>query len=121
MTRRETGILGERIARDFLSAKGYGILETNYHCRDGEIDIIARKQDTLVFVEVRTRTGNTFGTPEESVTPQKCEKLRLTAEHYGQNHADLPETWRIDFIGVRLDRDLRVLGIDHIENAVEGT
>ncbi len=120
MTRRETGILGEHVARDYLEEKGYRILETNYHCREGEIDIVARQQDTLIFVEVRTKTGNQFGTPVESVTERKCEKLRLAAEHYGQDHEGLPETWRIDFIGVRLARNLKVIRIDHIENAVEG-
>lgn len=120
MTRRDTGILGEHIARDYLEEKGYRILETNYHCREGEIDIIAIKHDTLVFVEVRTRTGDQFGTPEESMTERKCEKLRLAAEHYGQSHEFLPEDWRIDFIGIRLTRDLKVIRIDHIENAVEG-
>ncbi len=120
MTRRDIGILGEHIAHDLLEEKGYHVLETNYRCPDGEIDIVARKQDILVFVEVRTKTGSTFGTPEESITPRKCEKLRLTAEHYGQNHEGLPENWRIDFIGIRLGRNLKVTRIDHIENAVEG-
>ncbi len=56
MKRRDTGILGEKVARDFLKKRGFRILETNYRCPEGEIDIVARQKDSLVFVEVRTRT-----------------------------------------------------------------
>ena len=74
MKRREIGILGEKLARDFLKKKGYRILETNFRCQYGEIDIIARKKDYLVFIEVRTKTSNDFGTPEESITHVKERK-----------------------------------------------
>ena len=68
MKRREVGILGERIAQSFLEQNGYNIVETNYRCSEGEIDVIARREDLLVFVEVRTRRSNNFGSPEESIT-----------------------------------------------------
>ena len=61
MTRKETGDLGERVARDFLKKRGYRIVETNFRCREGEIDIVARQRDCLVFVEVRTKSGPGFG------------------------------------------------------------
>ena len=71
MKRRDTGILGKKLARDSLNKRGYRILETNYRCPEGEIDIIARHKDSHVFVEVRTKTSSEFGSPEESITPAK--------------------------------------------------
>jgi len=121
MKRRETGALGERLACDFLGKNGYDILETNYRCRDGEIDIIAKQGDTLVFVEVRTKKSRQFGTPEESITPTKMERLRTVAAHYGQNHDNLPTNWRIDVVAIQMDTRSRVSRIELIENAVEET
>jgi len=121
MKRRETGALGERLACDFLGKNGYDILETNYRCRDGEIDIIAKQGDTLVFVEVRTKKSRQFGTPEESITPTKMERLRTVAAHYGQNHDNLPTNWRIDVVAIQMDTRGRVSRIELIENAVEET
>jgi len=120
MNRRETGILGEKLACDFLGKNGYRILETNYRCPAGEIDIVARRRDTLVFIEVRTKRSRGFGSPEESVTPAKMEKLRTVAAHYGQHRPDLPASWRIDVVAVQLDRNNRPSRIEIIENAVAG-
>lgn len=119
MKRRETGILGEKLARDFLKKRGYRIGETNYRCREGEIDIIARDKDCLVFVEVRTKTGVGYGTPEESITPAKMHRLATAAASYRQAHPDLPETWRIDVVAIELDRKGKPSRIELIENAVE--
>ena len=63
MKRRDTGILGEKLARDFLRKRGYRILETNYRCPQGEIDIVAWHKDCLVFIEVRTKKSREFGSP----------------------------------------------------------
>ena len=79
MKRRHIGILGENLAKDFLKKRGYRILETNYRCPAGEIDIIARQKDYLVFVEVRTKKSLEFGSPEESITPAKKDRMRATA------------------------------------------
>ncbi|MFC2070987.1 YraN family protein, partial [Chloroflexota bacterium] len=84
MKKRNTGILGEKLAGDLLKKRGYKILEKNYRCPRGEIDIIARHKDTLAFIEVRSKTSLEFGTPEESITPIKKEKIRTTALHYLQ-------------------------------------
>jgi putative endonuclease len=121
MKRRETGELGEKLACDFLGKNGYHILETNYRCPDGEIDIIAQQEDTLVFVEVRTKRSSTFGSPEESITPTKMERLRTVAAHYGQNRGNLPATWRIDVVAIQMDSKGKVSRIELIENAVEET
>jgi putative endonuclease len=118
MNRRDTGILGEELARDFLKERGYCIIESNYRCPEGEIDIVARCADYLVFVEVRTRRSLRFGSPEESVTPAKKERLIASAAHYYQNHSPLPQLWRIDFVAVELDRFGKPSRVDLIENAI---
>jgi putative endonuclease len=119
MKRRETGAVGEKIARDFLGKNGYDILETNYRCPGGEIDIIAKQADTLVFIEVRTKKNRLFGSPEESITRVKKERLRTLADHYGQEHDNLPSTWRIDVVAIQMDNSGRVSRIELIENAVD--
>ncbi len=118
MTRRQTGILGEKLAREFLKRQGYRILETNYRCPRGEIDIVARHKDSLVFVEVRTKTSLEFGSPGESITHAKQGRMRTTALHYLQEHDNLPLQWRIDVVSVELDQRGKLLHIELIENAV---
>ncbi len=119
MKRRDTGILGEKLAKDFLKKRGYRILETNYRCPKGEIDIIARHKDSLVFIEVRTKTSLEFGSPEESITPAKKERMRATAYHYRQTHNNLSPLWRIDVVAVELNQKGEQSRIELIENAVD--
>ena len=118
MKRRDTGILGEKLAGDFLKKRGYHILETNYRCPEGEIDIVAKRKDSLVFVEVRTKTSTEFGSPEESITPAKKERMRTAALYYRQAHGNLPMTWRIDVVAVELTQKGKLSRIELIENAV---
>jgi putative endonuclease len=118
MNRRDTGMMGEKLAREFLGQNGYKILETNYRCPGGEIDIIAQQKDTLVFIEVRTKKSRMFGGPEESITPVKAARLRTLAAHYGQNHDNLPESRRIDVVAIQMNRNGRASRIEIIENAV---
>ena len=119
MKRRDTGILGEKLAQDFLRKQGYLILETNYRCSEGEVDIIANHGEFLIFVEVRTKRSFQQGSPEESITPAKMERLRTVTAHYLQAHHDLPSSWRIDVVAIELDRNNKPLRIELIENAVE--
>jgi len=118
MKRRDTGILGEKLARDFLKKRGYRILETNYHCPEGEIDIVAKHKDSLAFIEVRTKKSLEFGSPEESITKTKRERLRAAASRYQQTHDNLPQSWRIDFVAVELDQKGKPSRIELIENVV---
>jgi len=118
MKRRDTGILGEKIASQFLKKRGYQIKEANYRCPEGEIDLIARHKDYLVFIEVRTKRSLAFGTPEESITAAKREKLRTVAARYQQTHDNLPQLWRIDVVAIELDSKGRPSRIELIENAV---
>ncbi len=118
MKRKELGDIGEELARKFLKKKGYRIHETNFRCREGEIDIIAEQKDYLVFIEVRTKTSSRFGSPEESVTFAKKEKLIASALAYMSSHKDLPDNWRIDFVGIELDEKGKATRIELIQNAV---
>lgn len=117
---RSLGNFGERVAASHLEAKGYEILERNWSVREGEIDIIASKPDEIVFVEVRSRRGRTFGTPEESITGRKAAHVRAAAAAYVQEHPDVPDNQRIDVVVLELDAKGRVLRVEQIENAIEG-
>jgi len=118
MKRRDLGALGEKIAAEHLANLGYLIRERNFRTREGEIDIIAEKDDFLVFVEVRTRRSQSFGTPEESVTARKRERLIALAQAYMEGRDDLPLSWRIDVVAVELTRDGKVIRLELIENAI---
>ena len=118
MKRRDTGILGEKLAKDYLKRRGYRIRETNYRCPEGEIDIVAEHKDYLVFIEVKTRRSLEFGSPEESVTADKRERLRAVAARYQQAHDKLPQLWRIDVVAIELDQKNKPSRIELFENAV---
>jgi putative endonuclease len=119
MDRQEVGKLGEKAAQKFLKKRGYRIRETGFRCRHGEIDIVAQKKDYLVFVEVRTKSSSDFGTPEESITQAKKEKLIASALTYTNTHHNLPSLWRIDVVAIELDDKGQTKRIELIENAIE--
>ncbi len=119
MDRQEVGKLGEKTAQKFLKKRGYRIRETGFRCRYGEIDIIAQRKDCLVFVEVRTKISLDFGTPEESITQAKKEKLIASALTYTNTHQKLPPLWRIDVVAIELDEKGKTRRIELIENAIE--
>jgi len=118
--RQEVGKLGEKAGQKFLKKRGYRIRETGFRCRHGEIDIVAQQKDRLVFVEVRTKSNLEFGTPEESITRAKKEKLIASALTYTATHQNLPSLWRIDVVAVELDEKGKARRIELIENAIEG-
>jgi len=117
--RRGLGALGEELAARRLAAAGYKIVARNWRCQAGELDLVAQQGDCLVLVEVRTRRGKVLGPPEESITAAKQARLVTLAETYVQA-VDWPGDWRIDVVAVELDRDGRLLRVDHYENAVTG-
>lgn len=119
MDRQQIGKLGEKTAQKFLKKRGYRVRETGYRCRHGEIDIVAQRKDCLVFVEVRTRSNPDFGTPEESITQAKKERLIASALTYTTAHQNLPPAWRIDVVAIELDDKGKPKRIEHIENAIE--
>ena len=121
LERIDVGRIGEQIARHHLEGKGYRIVDANYQCRWGEVDLIALDGPVWVFVEVRTRRSAAYGSPEESVTPAKARRLTLTAQDFLRRRvADSSNLeWRIDLVAIRLAPNRRVLSVNHLENIVE--
>jgi putative endonuclease len=117
--RRRFGDFGERVAASHLEAKGYEILERNWSVREGEIDLIASRGRDLVFVEVRSRRGGTYGKPEESISGRKASHVRAAVAAYMQEHPEAPPNIRIDAVVIELDAKGRVMRVEQIENAIE--
>lgn len=91
----------ERLAEDYLAAKGFFLIERNFLCKGGEIDLIMKDQDYLVFIEVRYRENNEFGGALESITVGKQRKLRRAAEFYLlQQFGNTPPPCRFDVVGI---------------------
>ena len=111
-----TGRLGENMAAKYLRTKGYYILRRNYRVRGGEIDIIAKQNQTLVFVEVKTRRQNAGGYPEEAVTPKKLKRMDLAIQNYLMKKRQPPKEMRIDVISIELTANLpRIYHLKSIE------
>lgn len=113
------GSWGEQTAAQFLEKLGYVILEHNVRTQYGEIDLIARQETTLVFVEVKTRSSAEFGYPEESITPTKQQHMQDAAQDYLQSHPEIDGEWRVDVIAIRRIENQQP-EITHIENALSG-
>jgi putative endonuclease len=103
--RQLLGRKGEHMASETLRERGYRILEHNFRCRYGEIDLIAEDSDDLVFVEVKTRISIAYGLPEEAVTFAKRRKLVQVASYYLALHACADRSWRIDVVAIQFSRD----------------
>lgn len=116
MTAAEAGRWGEELAAQHYRERGYSILTRNYRVRSGEIDLIAQKQDTLVFVEVKTREENALGRPAEWVTAAKRQKILSAAMSYLQQRGT--DEFHIRFDVAEVIRKESVLqAINIIENA----
>lgn len=109
------GRKGEKYAAKHLKEKGYHVVEQNYRCRMGEVDIIAKDGDVWVFVEVKTRRNNRYGTPGESITNEKKEHFVNTVAHYAMVKGIYDKEMRIDVIEVFVD-GIRI-EINHIPDA----
>ncbi len=112
------GDAGENLARDFLKEKGFKILEENYRTRWGELDLIARDGETLVFVEVKTRSQKRFGSPLEAVTEDKRRRIIRMARTYLLEKGLQDPAARFDVIGIDLAEGAP--RIDWIPNAFGG-
>ncbi|MBW6441188.1 YraN family protein [Patescibacteria group bacterium] len=121
-SKRKFGDKGEEIACRFLKSDGYKILLTNYQKQIGEIDIIAKKNNSLHFIEVKTRSIKStekYGLPQEAVNFYKRKKLIRTALFYlSENNFIKDELWQIDVISIILDKEHNKAKINHIKNAV---
>jgi len=116
--KRKFGDWGERAAEFYLKNKGYEIIEKNFNTRYGEIDLICKKGDRFIFVEVKTRRNRRFGTPEEAVTRKKQEHLIAAAQIYisSKNRSDIQ--WQIDVLAVEGEPGAEKIAVRHLENAV---
>jgi len=112
---QRVGKWGEQVAREYLSSRGYEIIGQNVRTPYGEIDIIAKQGEVIVFVEVKTRTSNTMGLPEESITPRKREHMIACAEHFAAEHEI--NHWKIDVISIEGKPGTEPV-ITYFENAI---
>lgn len=117
MARRRRGLIGEAAAATYLEQKGYRIIDRNYRCPLGELDIIANDGGEIVFIEVRTRSSTIFGTPQESVIGRKQLRLRRLAAYYLNTQGLAGRACRFDVVAVMLDGRERVASIELIKGA----
>jgi len=113
------GFYGEDLAKKFLASRNYKILDTNYSTPFGEIDIIARKITTIIFVEVKTRCSEKFGSPLESITLEKRKHIIASCKYYLQKNRLIDNEIRIDGIGIKLTRRYTLEFLRHIKNIIE--
>jgi putative endonuclease len=118
LNKNNAGLEAEKLAATFLAERGLKLVTQNYHCRFGEIDLVMMDAKTLVFVEVKLRSNNQFGGAAASITPQKQQKMILTAQHYLQQHVKNQNQIACRFDAILMNKaDLN--SIDWIRNAFE--
>lgn len=116
-----TGQRGEEIAADYLRSKGYRLLTQNFRAgRFGELDLVCQKDQTLVFIEVKTRVSETVGEGVEAVRPWKIRHLKKAAEVFIRRSENLPPLYRFDVLSLLLDpQTLKPQRIDHFQNITQ--
>jgi len=126
--RQSFGKWGEKIAENYLIEKGYWILERNVRTPYGELDIIAsqnginpsgksvERETIIVFVEVKTRSSDRYGLPEQAITARKQEHLLSAAKFYLMENPHLAEDWRVDVISVQSSKESKQPWVTHFEN-----
>lgn len=118
MENKKTGDLGEKYAQRVLLEKGFKIVGENYHSRYGEIDIIAQNSEFVLFVEVKTRSENSLGSPAQAVTKQKQKKiLRTAVEYINKTNCELQPRFDVIEIITQKGAEFKVKEHNHIENA----
>jgi len=118
LTRKSVGNWGEKIAAEKLRNNGYDILEQNFRTPYGELDLVARKENTVIFVEVKTRTSGSFGLPEDAVSKRKREHILQSIDHYILEHPDIECDWRVDVIAIQGKPDSSDVEVIWFENAL---
>lgn len=116
---KRLGEWGEAEARRYLETMGYFFVDRNYRALEGEIDLVMRDGDIVVFVEVKTRISNTFGAPEESVSKVKRQRLQRAAWAFLQEHEILDAPWRIDVIAIEASTNRTIQRLDHYPGAFD--
>jgi putative endonuclease len=110
---------GEDLARTYLEGLGYSFVTANWRTRSGELDLVMRERDVLVFVEVKTRRGEGAGRAEEGISPAQARRILTTAELFVMKHPDLQmSAWRVDLVAVTYERGANPARITHWPDAV---
>jgi putative endonuclease len=118
LTRKQLGAIGEELAWKYLEGLHYELIEKNWRCRTGEIDLIVKDGSFLVFVEVRTRSGSLqFGTPQESVNAKKQQQVMETAQFYVHRYQKQQLQLRFDVMSIITTKSGDQVSLDHLENA----
>lgn len=125
MKNKEIGKLGESAMESYLASQNYRIFNRNFSSRYGEIDIIAIDMSAsppeLVFIEVKSRSNDFFGAPQEAVDFRKRQKILKTALYFlDSSSRKLPSVWRIDVIAVELNHAGKFLNLEHFKNIFDG-
>ena len=115
--RQAFGKAGEDLAVRYLKKKGYKVIQQNYTCPLGEIDIIARQKKTIVFVEVKTRRSLSFGSAKLAITPHKQRKISMAALYYLKSNQQMDQDARFDVVTVQTTSGSQE--IDLIQNAFD--
>ena len=119
--RQRLGDAGERYATRLLEERGHRVIARQWRCAAGELDLVTLDGDELVFVEVRTRRGDRYGTPEESIDGRKAARLVALGAHFlGAHPEHEARVWRVDLVALALDPAGRVARATHHVNAVAG-
>lgn len=115
---KEVGARGEQLAREYLERLGYKIVEKNLKTSYKEIDLIARKKDLLIFVEVKTRTSRIFGGAEDAMTARKIRNLKQAAGRYLATQKEFFKNIRFDFIAVDIDSYKKTSNISYYQDII---
>ncbi len=116
---RIKGSKGEDIAREYLQNKGYRVIDQNFRNKFGEIDLIMSKGNTLIFIEVKLKIGEQFGTPEGMIGPRKLLQVQKTAEMFLQKYPQINKnfaSYQIDAFCIVLNKNNQILRVNHYEN-----
>ncbi len=121
MTRQrlDRGKLGENIALEYAQQQGYQIIQRNFRCKSGEIDLIAQDKHIVVFIEVRTKTSDAYGPAYNMVTYSKQQQVKRVALHYISERNLVNTQFRFDVIGITFEPNSDRYQLDHLQNAFQ--
>jgi putative endonuclease len=110
------GKFGEKIASEYLQKKGFKIISTNFKKKHGDIDIVAYDHETLVFIEVKTRSNDEYGQPEDTINTYKIKRLIQSANYYCLTNNIRNKSLRIDIISIKVPENIKKITIKHFQN-----
>lgn len=116
MNRRNLGARGENLALSYLQKQGVKLVDRNFSCPFGEIDLVVLDKKTLVFVEVKTRWSLKYGNPAEAVTRRKLQSIITTANMFRKIHPNLTDKMRVDVVAIEVGKDGSLRSLRHIKN-----